>query len=444
MQFIILNTIGLTGVEALQGRLSALESVLVLPSQNFTMFDQNLYRCHNYNGYSGDEVFFSLNKELRTKDGRIWMGIRKYMSVDMIESYNIEKHKNIFLETLGEKRDFGACLKAYVISYFEAVSPDLLDSVKYIFVYSANIALNLPYYGGSMSEFKIWNVYNDIDIWLASISQARTWNCIEACKYWLVNNLYLSYFAKTNGFQYRSFNWSEIVSNPQLTLDVMAKELGVVRTQNAMCVPGVIQPSHKFETKLINDAKILRKIYADAPLFQLADTFSKWSDLALKDQKIIELLNEYVHFWNSTGHTNFDWIGPIGERIINLLKNYCDDVPYNHNYSYQFYHSYFTIHSDSYSSVQTNLEHYLGNIEKEIYLPLLPYHLRVAIAYLKAVTKNYIFHAHSYIPIRRSSMYRRLANENTCIALKRYGLLKDFSELEELIDEAEAACNHLK
>ena len=40
MKLIVLNTIGLTGVEALLARMNSIENVLTLPGQNFAMFNQ--------------------------------------------------------------------------------------------------------------------------------------------------------------------------------------------------------------------------------------------------------------------------------------------------------------------------------------------------------------------------------------------------------------------
>lgn len=158
MELIILNTIGLTGVEAIQGRLSSLEHVLVLPSQNFTMFDQHLYRSHNYHSSSGEEVFRNLNKELCTKDGRIWMGLRKYMTGEMTEKYDLDKHKRIFLRQLGGKRDFSHCLRCYASSYFEAMSPDLLSKARYVVIYSANVALNSSFYEDDIMDLSLIHI----------------------------------------------------------------------------------------------------------------------------------------------------------------------------------------------------------------------------------------------------------------------------------------------
>ena len=61
MNLIVLNTIGLTGVEALHARMNSIRNVLTLPGQNFAMFNQGLYRPHDYHGKTDDEIFNILN-----------------------------------------------------------------------------------------------------------------------------------------------------------------------------------------------------------------------------------------------------------------------------------------------------------------------------------------------------------------------------------------------
>jgi len=81
-RLLILNTIGLTGVEVLLTELSRVPGILALPGQNFSMFGHNLYRPHDYTSYSAADVFESLNRVLLTKDGRIWMGLTKHMTFE--------------------------------------------------------------------------------------------------------------------------------------------------------------------------------------------------------------------------------------------------------------------------------------------------------------------------------------------------------------------------
>ena len=113
------------------------------------------------------------------------------------------------------------------------------------------------------------------------------------------------------------------------------------------------------------DAKILRKIYGDEELFILADNLKKWCSVALSDKKILELLKEYEQFWSSTGHTNFDWVGPIGEQLIDHIRAFFN-VTKGTNPSLDFFHNSFSIHSDSHNKVEGNLEHYLGKFEEKI------------------------------------------------------------------------------
>jgi hypothetical protein len=363
------------------------------------------------------------------------------MTEELLGRYNIENHRRYFLNGLGDQRDFASCIEKYAAAYFEMISPELLKKAKYLVIYSANLALNCPSYGDSLSNIRIWNVSNHIDTWLASISQARTWNCIEACKFWLINNLYLAHFQKYHPL-YRSFSWEAIVSNPDKLLGEIALELEAHVRPKAAFAEGVLAPSNSYEDKLLADAQTLRQIYKDEPLFVLADTFDSWSELALQDNSVIDLLKAYSRFWNSTAHTNFDWVGPIGEKLVSKIRCYTNDAN-DRNFSLLFYHESLSIHSDSHDSVEGHLDHYLGNIESEILLPLLPYYLRVALEYLERVANNYLFHAHSYIPLARSSIYQRLTEDKARVALQRFGLTPRLVEIEMLIAQVEQTCSYL-
>ena len=64
--------------------------------------------------------------------------------------------------------------------------------------------------------------------------------------------------------------------------------------------------------------------------------------------------------------------------------------------------------------------------------------------YLSNTAQNYIYHAHSYFPIRETFIYKKLNNLATLEIKKKYRLIENFKQLEKLIDKAEIACVHLK
>ena len=79
-QPLLLNTIGLTGVEVLLSELAKCSEVFALPGQNFSIFAHNLYRPHDYSNLEPEDIFESLARQLLTKSGRIWMGLTKMNS----------------------------------------------------------------------------------------------------------------------------------------------------------------------------------------------------------------------------------------------------------------------------------------------------------------------------------------------------------------------------
>ena len=79
IKLVPINTIGLTGNEIFCGFLNKLSNVKVLPGQNFAMANQTLYRPHSFSGQSMDDIFRVLSRELYTKDGRLWIGLTKFL-----------------------------------------------------------------------------------------------------------------------------------------------------------------------------------------------------------------------------------------------------------------------------------------------------------------------------------------------------------------------------
>ena len=151
---IVLNTIGLTGVEALLARVNSIENVSVLPGQNFAMYNQSLYRPHDYKGKTDDEIFNILNHHLHTRGGRVWMGLNKYMNERQLTKYDSEFHRKQFLKKLNNERSFAACATAYAESYLDLqISKPKINS-EFIAIYSANFALNCAQYGSSVSQIK--------------------------------------------------------------------------------------------------------------------------------------------------------------------------------------------------------------------------------------------------------------------------------------------------
>jgi len=439
MKLIALNTIGLTGAEIFQAYLAQLEDVLVLPGQNFTLYRQNLYRPHDYSGLGSSEIFAILNRHLLTKAGRTWMGLTKYMDEASLQTYRKERHEAAFVARLGDDTGYFYCARAYCESYFESVGG--AGGENSVVFYSNNIALNLPAYGEGGRPARILNVANDIDYWLASISQTRTWDCLEACKFWLVNNLYLRNFEATHK-EFRSFGLERLIDEPDREMTEICKFLEISERRTTRKAAGLIKPSRPIINATRANAALLRKIYQSEPLFQLADTLNEWGDDFLAHPAVAPLLARFAVFWNSTSHTNFDWVGPVADEIVDLalLRHGSNS---RRELNARFYHEYFRTHSDTHEKIQSHLHHYLGVLEFDIILPLLPYYLKVAIEYLASISRNYAFHSHSYIPVRESYIYKCLAEPAAAEKINMFGLRKNFEDMEKLIGEADKSCDHL-
>ena len=441
MKLVALNTIGLTGVEVFQAHLAELSELLVLPGQNFTLHAQNLYRPHDYRGWAAPKVFSSLNRHLLTKAGRIWMGLTKYMDQATLDAYSRDRHEIEFVARLGERRQFFDCVEAYCESYFCVTGQAAYTTEINIAYYSINIALNFSSYDGQ-APARVLNVANRIDYWLASISQTRTWNCIEACKFWLVNNLFLMQFQAGHP-EYRSFYLEDLIDTPEQQMGQIREFLGVGAGRAPHAAAGHLTLQRSVIDATRNNAALLREIYRDEPLFNLADTLDQWGPSFISTPAVSRLLMRFAEFWNSTSHTNFDWVGPVAEEIVEHALS-CHPPMRRRSLNASFYHEYFEVHSDSHDRIESNLHHFLGCLEREIILPYLPYYLKVAMAYLISISRNYVYHSHSYIPVRQSDIYRRLCAPAAVEKIAQFGLVGHMAEVEQAIDTAEAACAYLR
>jgi hypothetical protein len=439
-RLLVLNTIGLTGVEVLLSELARVPGILALPGQNFSMFGHNLYRPHDYSKHSAEAVFRSLNRTLYTKDGRIWMGLTKHMSPEQRAAYPAAKHQELFVARLGTSRDFVHALRAYILSFFEVIGLET-RSAAYVTFYANNIALNSRHYPGLAENVTIVNLFCRPARWLAMISQTRTWNCAEACKFWILNNLYLRQFAGTHP-RYHASCYDDLVDNPEVEIAKITNFLGLHENggkNDLSAIPGMVSINPRLlEMQKENDVS-LRAIYQDYGLFQMAERFDEWAPEFLRSKRIGELLAKYARFWNSTSHTNFDWIGPVGEEIVEEAARFFPQVS-GRNLSFDFYHRYFTLNSDNFDRPVVALEHFLGCLEEEIVIPKLPYFLRVAMEYLISISRNNLKLRHSYVSVRDASIYRRLTQPDYQTKIAEFGLTQRMREVEEKITGAEMAC----
>ncbi len=438
IKLLLINTIGLTGADLLLPKLSLYDEIAMLPGQNFSIFGDNLYRAHEYNGWECADIFDSLSRSLYTKEGKIWMGLTKNMKEEERNAYPKELHKKIFTQKINRSREFTSIIKAYILSYYEALG---FDNSKRVFAawFSHNVLLNQDHYKKFSEQVVVIHVSCTISLWLTYISQTRTWDCSKAIRFWLVNNLYTLMYSLEKG-NTLIVNTDDLIYSEINLMKQIEDFLSITnnKTSHNPSV-GFIKVNNQIIKEQSQISSQIDEIYRDNGLYKLAITFNEWSYSFIEQDYIKEMLGEFSNFWNSTSHTNFDWIGPVGESIIQEIVDF-NKVTNLKNFSYTFYHEYFELNSDHYDQVNSNLHHYLGCLEDKIIVPPLPFFIRICIEYLTSAAKNSIKLGHSYISFKKGRIYLTLNTPEFQNKITRFGLRTQFEELERFLSEAEKAC----
>tara|TARA_Y100001968_G_scaffold332293_1_gene389878 strand:+ start:2707 stop:4059 length:1353 start_codon:yes stop_codon:yes gene_type:complete len=442
-KLLLLNTIGLTNVEVILAKLAKYKEVLALPGQNFGVFDHNLYRPHDYSNWDSIDIFNSLSRNLYTKNGRIWMGLTKHMNQRQKDSYSKDKHSKIFIEKLGPKQDFINIIKCYIVSFYNSYGIDTNDS-KYATWFSNNVLLCHKHYPRFEKEVKVIHVSSEISRWLTVISHTRTWNCVDATKFWILNNLYANNYLNKNPGNIAIYS-NEVIDNPEISMKKIEDFLSINSSdlRDDYHGNGFIDINNDLLNKQKQISYKIIDIYKGNKWYQLANTFEEWNSEFLEKNETQNLLKDFSEFWNTTSHTNFDWIGPIGDQLMDHLINFIKVKEIN-NLSFDFYHKYFVLDSDNYDSVQSNLQHSLGCLEDKIEIPPMPYFIRICMAYIISCAKNSIKHGHSYISPRNGSIYKRLNNAEFKDKIKIFGLIDKSREMEDAINEADMLFSNIK
>jgi hypothetical protein len=437
MKLLVVNTIGLTGVEILASEMSMMPGTAFLPGQNFIQFQSCLYRPHDYSNSTPEEIFASLSRHQYTKAGRCWAGLTKHMSEERKRNYDLDKHQMLFINHLGDRRDIFGCLKAYILAFFEALGIDISGN-EYLGCWGANFVLSYSDSRLFTEEVKVINWSANIDIWLAMISSTMTWDCIKACKFWIVNSLLLANTARTNP-NYLDVNRSSFIRNKEGELNRIKHFLNLSSHSEIhynINELGFIKYNPSLIESIQKSADDIKAIYADNIYFKIAENFSNWSADFLQDPKHQALLDKYQKFWHSTAHTNFDWVDPIAEEITELVVPVSGEKD-TRNLNCNFYHNYSNLCSDNHSNVVFELEHYLGILESEIVIPKMPYFLKIILQYLSNIANNYIKQQHSYVSIRQGNIYQRIIQPEYQDKIVQFGLKEKMLEVEKLIDETE-------
>ena len=439
-EHIVVNTIGLTAAELMLAEVARFPEVLTLPGQNFIQVRKVLYRPHSYDGVPVDEVFDSLNLHQIMKSGRCWAGLTKSMSAAEAAAYSADRHFEFFRQRLGDKRDFLACVEAYAESFYECYGADPRPA-RFIAHFGHNLTLQQNTYPGFSERTWVINFSNRPFRWLASISQRMTWNPIGALKFFIVHGLLLRRYAASNS-RFLNVDLDELAADRAATvarvrsflrLPALPEGDGVPR------VPGFMSMNQELLRQVGAEAKMIEAIYHQHPIAVLASTMDDWAADCLVRPEVGVVLDDYLEYWNSTAHTNFDWAGPMEEAVLAVApRPPMVALPTSCNLSATFYQDQIDLCSDNFNTPVVRLRHGLGALDKRIVLPPLPFFIRAAIAYLTEVCRGHLQFAHSYVPVREGDLYRRLQEKACQARIDQTGIRDKADELETLIDQVEA------
>jgi hypothetical protein len=279
---------------------------------------------------------------------------------------------------------------------------------------------------------------NPIDYWLANISQRMVWDNRIACRFWIVNSLLYRAFERDGGTPSLRIDVREYRSDPAGCRARIASFLGTKQPPAQQVPDGFIRFAPELVDKIERDAEDIRAIYEGDPEFEAALRFDQWADAFLAEPGHRALLNDYRAFWNSTTHTNLDWVGPIEEEIVARVRATTGFVE-RPNRSRWFYHECHALSSDNWERPVSRLEHYLGRIEREIVLPEMPYYARVVLCYLENVAENHLKRAYSAIPQRQTDLFRRVTRPEYRKNFARWALEDMLVAAEKKIDQADEA-----
>lgn len=436
-ELVFINTLGLTGSEFVAAALRETAGLRVLPGQNFIQQGHALYRPHAYAGRSAAEVFAELNREQVMRSGRIWMGLTKHMSPAERAGYDRPAHAREFCARLGEARDYRHCVMVYAETFFLTAGKELEES-EGVAVCGGNFALNFAAEPGFAAQTRVVDVTNGIYTWLAMISQRMTFDGMAAAQFWLVNRLWLARFSRRNP-RVLSVALEDYHRDPAAVTAKLHQQLGRNVRTKSFPQPGFKDYNPAIMEGVMEDAAGLHRIYHGLPLFELAENFEGYAAELLARPGMDRLLDRYQAYWNTTGHTNFDVIGPIEQEIISGLER--ETIPPAGFTSAWFYHRAYRLDSDHYNAPAAHWCHPLGGLEDEIELPLLPFYLKIAIHYLRSLIESYQVFLHSYIPMRQQALYRRLQDPRARKKAVECGFAPWLDELESKIDAIEVQVN---
>ena len=433
MKFIAVNTIGLTGAEMIAAELARFPDVLMLPGQNFIGFGTRTYRPHDYTGWKPADIFANLSNLHVTRQGRVWSGLTKAMTPEQLERYDAAAHEAEFVALAAGATTTIDHWQNYATSFARA-GGDTTEYENFGF-FGFNMVLTADHYPDFLERSTIVDFTAPVDFWLANIGQRAVWDCVGATRFWLTNMLVVRRWARRHPEHYYRVDLRGYETDPDAVRAGLASHLGLTSEPGEL-PPGFVaySPAVVDATNAIADD--LRAIYEGSAEFDLAASFDDWAEGFLVQPGTDELLDRFESWWTTTSHTNLDWPGPIADRIVDAIVAW-SGASSRYSPGRWFYHECFDLTSDNWETATGTLEHYLGDLEDEIALPATAAHARIVLLYLENVAENIVKRAYSALPIRETSLYKRLRALEPNFG--KWALADRVADVEARIDEADEA-----
>lgn len=435
MRLVAINTIGLTGAEIIASEIARFQEILTLPGQNFIGIGTRTYRPHVYEGWSAPQIFTNLNKHHYTRAKRVWAGLTKSMSSEILAGYDSSRHEAEFMALSTGASSAIDHFQNFAIAFARANGEDPTRYRQFGF-FGNNIIVNAGHYPDFLDRAVVVDFTNPIDFWLANIGQRMVWDNSKTIRFWLVNMLVVRRWAKRHPKHYFAVDIREYAADQQKVRAALGRFLGIDGKPMDQVPDGFIRYAPQFIDAFERNATELRRIYEGWGEFELGMTFKDWADAYLALPESDALLDRYEDFWNTTSHTNLDWVGPVAEEVVERCVEFVG-VKNRRNVSRWFYHECFELHSDNWENPSGTLEHYLGDLEDEIALPSMATYIRIVLLYLERTADNTIKRAYSALPIRETNLYKRMRAQELNFA--RWDLTQRVAEVEQRIDGADAA-----
>jgi hypothetical protein len=360
----------------------------------------------------------------------MWSGLAKDAPPAQRPLHDVAAHRARFAARASRSASLLDHARVFAETFFER-----RGGAQYLGFFGQNLVLSHGRELAKRDDCRVLGCENRIELWLATISQRMTWDCTAAARFWIVNHLLLAQFARQTQ-RYLAVDLEQLAGERDAALARIRGFLGLAEAPPAAPAPGFIRFDAGIFGKLLADAGQMGRIYGGTAALRMGRELERWAPEFLAREENVQLLERYRDYWNSTSHTNFDWIGPLEHEIFERARELCGFADAR-SLALDFYHRYHRLDSLTHASPQVIEPQMLGCLEAEIPVPRMPYFLKICIAQLTELARIAERQAHSYRTLRDSLLYRSLAEPDARQAIQRLGLAERYAQMEEQIGRTE-------